>query len=401
MKLSRPDIYPLALICIPIVLVLFSFALEFTSIPFIVRGFIVVAGIGLWALFWQRRASQHTRVLSNAAVEQKASKLILNNFVKEFSGAIDAEARGATEEIVRIRNLLNEAIASLVSTFTELTKLSNVQSAMTKDLISHSSPAAGRKDLDVKSFAEETDMVMTHFVEMLISVSQQSIKTVHQIDDMVDDLDGIFKLLGYVKEVADQTGLLSLNASIEAARAGNAGRGFAVVAQEVRKLSQTSAKFNDQIRNSVKTAKESIARVRDTVGSIAARDMNETILAKEHVNDILAHENELNRYFAARINEVARISEKFDSVVNVAVRTLQFEDITIQSLFTAEKHVDRLLLIANELDVSGGAEQELGGQALSIEKLISSLKYHRDEWRKHSANAVSQTTMAAGEVDLF
>ena len=71
----------------------------------------------------------------------------------------------------------------------------------------------------------------------------------------------IVQILATLDEITSQTNLLSLNASIEAARAGEQGRGFAVVAQEIRNLSENSAKFTEQIHGILKGIQESTQNV--------------------------------------------------------------------------------------------------------------------------------------------
>lgn len=291
----------------------------------------------------------------------KAFNLLMNNFrkiiidTKQSSDRITdaAHSLAVSSNEVKENSLVQSSAAESVAAAVEQSSVSISETAT-------NAQAAAELVICARNDSKNAGIVMKDTVDKMTGVAKlisESGESVHRLDDSSQKIGHIVQV---IKEIADQTNLLALNAAIEAARAGEQGRGFAVVADEVRKLADRTGSATGEIAGLIKS-------IQDEIGG--------TVIAMQQANLHASSSLDLVNQSANALHKIDEDDQEVSNDVQNISNALAEQDSAIRQIAVNIEQIAQMTESNNNAAAANNqTASELDGLASQLKNSVSAFK---------------------------
>ena len=305
-----------------------------------------------------------------------AVNYISSNF-ENIKGLEEKQHKGSVE--------VHNALENIKSTIDFQTKLTDDQS----ESVNTSSSAIEQMTANIHSVGQ-TLVENSKNVEALTEASERGRTAVQavaqEIQEIAKDSEGLLEINSVMNKIAAQTNLLSMNAAIEAAHAGEVGKGFAVVADEIRKLAESSGQQSKTTAAMLKKIKTSIDNITKSSDEVIARFG----AIDTEVKTVSVHEQNIRHAMEEQEAGGKQILEAISRLREITVSVHNGSEKMSQSGSDLIRESDEFIKISNEAIT--GMNEIVSGALKEISSAVSNVTEMSDENNKNFEDLKSETT---------
>ncbi len=235
----------------------------------------------------------------------------------------------------------------------------------------------------------------------MLEISKQAMLMVYILNDGTKNLNDIEKSIRQIEIINHKTKYLSINATIEAVRAGEAGESFQVVASEVRDLSNDTQRLAISVRSQVNQMSETLNYAQEILQKVASIDMSNNMLAKERLDEMMGGLIDNSEKIAHIVADASQSSKEFSEATRKLITDIQYQDRIRQDLEQMQKSINSIASLQGAL-----LHKNMDSPPKDIYTTVPEMSDHIDQLLDNSKTPFSlgmdlNSTQASDDVELF